>query len=56
MKALKELRSLEDEVIQPVDKGNATREDYDMKMRRMLDTATYRQLKNATATQETKLG
>ena len=45
-KALKELRSLEDEVILPVDKGNAMvvmkRSDYDEKMRGMLDdTNTY---------------
>ena len=59
-KALKELRSLEDEVILPADKGNATvritREDYDRKMRGMLDTATYKRLKkDPTATQEGKL-
>ena len=45
-KALKELRSQEDEAILPADKGNATvmitREDYDRKMRGMLDTATYK--------------
>ena len=59
-KALKELRSLEDEVILPADKGNATvvmtRGDYDSKMRGMLDTTTYRRLKkDPTATQEAKL-
>ncbi len=40
-KALKELRNLEDEVILPADKGNATvvmkRSDYDERMRGMLD-------------------
>ena len=56
-KALKELRGLEDEVILPVDKGNATvmmaRENYDTKLRGMLETATYRQLKkDFTAAQE----
>ena len=59
-KTLKELGSLEDEVILPADKGNATvmmrRDDYDTKMRGILDTATYRQLKkDPTATQEGKL-
>ena len=59
-KALKELGSLEDEVILPADKGNATvmmrRDDYDTKMRGILDTATYRQLKkDPTATQGGKL-
>ena len=59
-KALKELGSLEDEVIQPADKRNATmmmrRDDYDTKMRGILDTATYRQLKkDPTATQGGKL-
>ena len=59
-KALKELRSLENEVILPADKGNATvmitREDYDRKMRVMLNTATYKRLKkDPTATQEGKL-
>ena len=59
-KALKELGSLEDEVILPTDKGNATvmmrRDDYNTMMRGILDTATYRQLKkNPTATQEGKL-
>ena len=60
-KALKELRSLEDEVILPADKGNATvvmsRSDYDKKMRGMLDdTATYKKLKeDPTATQETRI-
>ena len=42
--ALKELRALEDEVILPADKGNATvimaKEDYDAKLRGMLDTST----------------
>ena len=56
-KALKELRSLEDEVILPADKGNATvmmtRENYDTKLRGMLETATYRQLKkDLTAAQK----
>ena len=58
-KALKELRSLKDEVILPADKGNATvvmRSDYDEKMRGMLDnTTTYKKLKDPTATQETKI-
>ena len=59
-KALKELRSLEDEVILPADKGNTTvmitREEYDRKMRGMLNTATYKRLKkDPTATQEGKL-
>ena len=59
-KALKELRSLEDEVILPADKGNATvvmRSDYDEKMRGMLDdTTTYKKLKkDPTATQETRI-
>ena len=48
-KVLKELRSLEDEVILPSDKGNATvmmtRENYNTKLRGMLETGTYRQLK-----------
>ena len=41
-KALKELRSLEDEVILLADKGKATvmRSDYDEKMRGMLDDTT----------------
>ena len=47
-------------MILPADKGNATmmkrRDDYDTKMRGVLDTATYRQLKkDPTATQEGKL-
>ena len=59
-KALKELRSLENEVILPADKGNATlmmtRDDYDTKMRGILSTATYKQLKkDPTATQEGRL-
>ena len=59
-RALKELRGLEDEVILPADKGNATvvmtREDYNTKMRGMLETATYQQLKkDPTAAQERKL-
>ena len=59
-KALKELRSLEDEVILPADKGNATvvmRSDYDEKMRGMLDdTTTYKKLKKVPATtQETRI-
>ena len=61
-KALKELRNLEDEVILPADKGNATvvmkRSDYDEWMRGMLDdTTTYRKLpKDPTATQEARIG
>ena len=59
-KALKELRCLEDEVILLADKENATvrmtREDYDTKIREILDMATYRRLKkDPTATQEGKL-
>jgi hypothetical protein len=60
-KALKELRSLEDEVILPADKGNATvvmkKSDYDGKMRGMLeDTTTYKKLKkDPTATQESRI-
>ena len=52
-KALKELRGLEDEVILPADKENATvimtREDYDTKLRGMLETAIYWQLKKDLA-------
>ena len=55
-KALKELRSLENEVILPTDKGDATvmmtREDYDMKMKRMLSTVTYKQLKKGPSTMQ----
>ena len=60
-RALKELRDLEDEVILPTDKGNATvvmkRSDYDEKMGGMLDdTTTYRKLwKDPTATQESRI-
>ena len=58
-KALKVLRSLEDEVILPANKGNAMvlmRSDYDKKMRGMLDdTATCKKLKDTTATQETRI-
>ena len=59
-KALKELGSLKDEVILPDDKGNATvmmmRDDYGTKMRGILNTSTYRQLKtDPTTTQEGKL-
>ena len=57
-KALKDLRSLEDEVILPANKGYATvvmRIDYE-KMRGMLDdTTTYKKLKEPTATQETRI-
>ena len=57
---MKELRNLENDSILPADKGNATvmmtKEDYDMKMRGMLSTATYKQLKkDLTATQEGRL-
>ena len=57
--ALKELRGLEDEVILPADKGNATvtvrRCDCDGKME-MLGTGTYRKLRgDPTATQENRL-
>ena len=58
--ALKELRGLEDEVILPADKGNATmmmrRCDYDGKMEEMLGTGTYGKLRgDPTATQENRL-
>ena len=58
-KALKELRQI-DELILLADKGNATvlmtREDYDTKMRGMIETATYRQLgKDPTVTQENRI-
>ena len=58
-KALKELRSLKDEVILPADKGNAMmvmkRSEYEK--RGMLDgTNTYRKLqKDPTATQEARI-
>ena len=46
---LKDLRGLEDEVILPVDKGNATmimrRCDYHRKMEEMLGTGTYGKLR-----------
>ena len=59
-KALKELRSLENEVTLPADKGNTTvmmtREDYDTKMRGKLSTVTYKQLKkDPTTMQEGRL-
>ena len=58
--ALKEFRGLEDEVILPADKGNATvmmrRCDYDRKMEEMLGTGTYGKLRgDPTATQENRL-
>ena len=58
--ALKEPRGLEDEVILPADKGNATvmmrRCDYDGKMEEMLGTGTYGKLRgDPTATQENRL-
>ena len=44
-KALKEMKYLENEVILPADKGNATvvmrREDYSTKLKGMLETSTY---------------
>ena len=57
-KVLKELRSLEDEVILPADKGNATvvmkKSDYDEKM--LDDTNTYRKLqKDPTTTPEARI-
>ena len=57
--ALKEFKGLKDEVILPVDKGNAAvmmrRCDYDGKME-MLGTDTYGKLKgDTTATQENRL-
>ena len=58
--ALKEFKGLKDEVILPVDKGNAAmmmrRCDYDGKMKEMLGTGTYGKLKgDTTATQENRL-
>ena len=59
-KALKELRSLENEVILPVEKEKATvmmtREGFDPKLRGMLSAATYKQLKkDLTTMQERRL-
>ena len=49
IKTLRELRALEDEVILPADKGNATvvmtKEDCNAKLKGMLDTSTYKHLK-----------
>lgn len=59
--ALKEVKKLKDEVILPVDKGNATvvinRSDYDGKMREVLsDSTTYKKLtQDPTPPQETKV-
>ena len=58
--AMKQLKGWKDEVILPADKGNATvvmrREDYDRKMRELLDTTTYTRLKgDPTAVQENRL-
>ena len=58
--ALKELRGLEDEVILPAEKGNATvmmrRCDYNGQMEEILGTGTYRKLRgDPTATQENRL-
>ena len=58
--ALKGVRGLEDKVILPADKGNATvmmrRCDYDGKMEEMLGTGTYGKLRgDPTATQENRL-
>ena len=58
--ALKELRGMENEVIPPADKGNATvmirRCTYDRKMEEMLGTSTYGKLRgDATATLENGL-
>ena len=58
--ALKKLRALEDEMVLPADKGNATvimaKEDYDTKLRRMLESSTYKRLKgDPTTAQESKL-
>ena len=60
-KMLKELRGLDNQVILPADKGNATvvikKEDYDTKIRGLLGTSTYRQLeRDPTVTQENRLG
>ena len=57
---MKELGEMEDEVILPADKGNATvvmkREEYNAKMKELLETATYRHIqKDPTATHETRL-
>ena len=59
--ALKELKQLENVVILPADKGNATvlmtREEYNSKMEELLSTDTYRMLKkDPTAAQEAKIG
>ena len=59
-RALKELREMKDVVILPADKGNATvllmREEYSTKMRNMLATPTYKELKkDPTAAQEAKV-
>ena len=55
--AVKELMGLEDEVILPADKRNATvRCDYDRKTEGMLRTDTYRKLRgDPTAAQENRL-
>ena len=49
-RALKELRKMKEVMILPADKGNATvlmnKEEYSTKMRNMLATLTYKELKN----------
>lgn len=59
--ALKELQKMEDVVILPADKGNATvlmnKDEYTTKMKDTLDTPTYKELKkDPTAAQEAKIG
>ena len=58
--AMKELKPMEDEVIPPAGKGNATeileKEKYHEKMIGMLEITTYKKLKkDPTATQEGRL-
>ena len=58
--ALKDLRAMDDVIILPADKGNATvvmsKEEYDHKIMALLDTPTYRRLpRDPTASQESKI-
>ena len=58
--ALKDLRAMDDVIILPADKGNATvvmsKEEYDRKIMALLDTPTYRRLPwDPTASQESKI-
>ena len=60
-RALKELWEMKEVVILPADKGNATvlinKKEYTTKMRNMLATPTYKELKeDSTAAQEAKVG